>query len=677
MIVNSELINFIFHICMLALFTIVTSIARKLFLSHEIQTKMESTEKSIDKILGKFFQDEKVEEKKTRFREMELIKRKMEQEIEFKSSQMTKKAAKILKSSKGEKNVIEQGGNVYTSFSFGFNAASPRNEKERNKDMQDLLDAVKVLEGFDQEQYFKERDKTDDIAKGLFYDRITSRLYKAMRKEKLHKEPLLIFDKLIYLGLKNIKKIRRKDLINSLRYLKDADYIKNYIEINPQLILISQTDDKIRFTNAEKVILVFAHEKDVLTLSRLMKSSKWKTPYAKKIRNGLVKKGYAEFADNVIKIKGFETRQEKKLRITLEKEIESLYTKKEAAKQEKSRQLEEEYQKQQDSLYKKQKEEQSLEDELKEVTNQKKAKEEAKTKIKMAEEAAKADTLKKFKLPTVKSLPKAKKISAKKSATIKLIKPKVKKLPKRSQEVDLTTDELVGIDEKMKAKVTKHQELEHEVKNEMGSKGPEVFDDFDGLDDLNALEDVIGKLGAMEESTVKKVASTGDSDIDDLNFDDIDLSNYVGDDPDEEISEEAIIDGILSIFENYEHITGGLMDINRIHFLLTELYPDITLGDVISAKGGLKNMGLLQDEIDIDNIKIWLFKFKSDKITEDMKELIKIIKKNGWQTKEDLGKLIGWDEEKVLNTMKQLQDLETLRLDENKRIVIPGLFINN
>ena len=95
----------------------------------------------------------------------------------------------------------------------------------------------------------------------------------------------------------------------------------------------------------------------------------------------------------------------------------------------------------------------------------------------------------------------------------------------------------------------------------------------------------------MVEEEPEKIAS---EEVTEEDFANISGSDFVGDDSDEELSNEAIIDGIMTIFENYEHINGGLMDVRLIQRLLSELYPDVTIEQILATIDSQMEMGLIQ-----------------------------------------------------------------------------------
>jgi hypothetical protein len=161
--------------------------------------------------------------------------------------------------------------------------------------------------------------------------------------------------------------------------------------------------------------------------------------------------------------------------------------------------------------------------------------------------------------------------------------------------------------------------------------------------------------------------------VNEEDFDKIIGSEFVGDRMDEEIHDEAIIEGIITIFENYEHMNGGLMDVRLIRNLLAELYPDVTIEQILKTVESLGEMGLVREALGFSETTVLLF--KEMVIDEEMKLLLGSILKNGWMNKTEIGEKLSWDEEQTLNVMKRLQDIEVLRLDEKNRVVIPGLVV--
>ncbi|MHA1729537.1 MAG: hypothetical protein ACTSWY_12500 [Promethearchaeota archaeon] len=558
--------------------------------------------------------------------EFHRLKKKIEMEIEQKSEERAQKAEISIKDMNSEQKTIDHGGKIFSTFNIDLKSAMPKNRKELKKDMTDLMETVKKLEGFDKEQYIKEDKTGPNVGTTMFLDRISSRLLKIMKKEKLDKEPILIFDKLVYIALKNINNISRSDIMDCLEYMKEAEYVQDYIEINPQLTIISQMKKEIKFSNPEKVVLVFAQDENKLTFKKLMENSKWSKSYAKKVVNGLVKNGIAEIFDDVIKIRGFETEEEKKLRNNIEKEKSST----------RKQQLIEDLSDILDDIPELEQIEQPVEKKEMEILEEKELK-------RMADQTAKAERIKKFKKPSVKALPITKTLKKTSIKKLKIIKKSEKVIPKPAEEVELTEDEITGIDEKLKKKITQHQEFQKEIKKTIAEQDVENEDKFD---------------------------------ISDVDFSDIGTEFVEDGDSDEELNEEAIIDGIMTIFEKYEIVNGGLMDIKLIHQFLKELYTDISIDELIGPIKSLKQMGLVRKEISLGSLTILLF--KDIELNDDMLEIIKVTSIKGqWMTKDELSDALGskWNEERTLNGMKNLQDIGVLRLDIENKVEIPGLYI--
>ncbi|MHA1820952.1 MAG: hypothetical protein ACTSVC_10800 [Promethearchaeota archaeon] len=701
-----QMLMLIYNLLMLGIFILVIVFAKKMIKSYHIFSKERIKEENIEKILKRFYGGKKLEEERKKVLEVQRFKERIEKEIEEKIKASTRMAMKSLKMAKPEEDLIEEGGRLLTSFSSGLISAMPRTKQERKKDMEDLLNAVKALEDMDRDHYYKEtKDATEDLGRGMHFYRITNQLRKIIRKEKLLKEsPFYCFDKIIYLGLVNIKNISRKDLIDALPYLKDAGLIKNYIEINSQLYVIND-DPELKFSNPEKVILGLAHEKEILTLSILMEETGWDEIYAKKIIKDLERKGVVIFADNVIQVKGFETREEKARRTELEKEIEEKKKKKKARKEKEQLRLKRELEIQDQLDINRHKETENLEAELRAMSDQEIIKQKAEEQIKKAEEIAKSETIKKFGKPTIRKLP-LKGLGSKASGKkpIKIVETSTDlKVPKPAQETELKEEELIGVDDSLKKVVTEFNQEEKEIRKlikegvdaeaipdkireKMDEKATETAGTptsspiKKGPVKMGVEEDLIDALNKLDEELINTPEKTNisGSNMDDLDaleeeFASLTNAEFVGDELMEEISDEAIIDGIMSIYEQYEHMNGGLMDIRLIHKLLMQLYPDISIIDVINIIDKLKELGLVRKDISLGSNTVLLF--KDIDLDKDMQAMLRAIIENGWMDKNELSSILNWDEEKTLKVMKKLQDVDVLRLDERNRAVIPG-FLN-
>ncbi len=482
--------------------------------------KVKTPSPRVQKILQKYFKEKAVQQKELKKLEIiEQMKETVLDEIETKSTEMTEKAEATIKTLEPEEHLIEQGGKMFTQFSIDLETALPRDEKERAKDMGDLIDAIKVLESLDKDHY--EQDVKDDTGKGMYFDQITSKLYRAMRKEEFTQEKIFVFDKLVTLGLKTLKNTTRKDLEEALNFMKEAYYIKDYQVINPELTIISRKGEIPPFSKSETVILALAYDEHPLSYSTLLKQSKWSNEYADSVINDLIEKEIAHKEDDYISLIGFETQEEKDERHELELQLEA------------------------------------------------------------------------------------------------------------------------QMEEKARLRKEQQEKLEQEL--------------------------------LRESKPVQDQPPTPEFEIKEDEFESIIGSEFVGDDIDEDLSDEAIIEGVITIYENYEHINGGLMDVRLIHQLLSELYPDIEIKQILNTVDALIEMGLVRTIFEFPETTVLLF--KEMVFDGDMKILLGSILKNGWMDKSEICNKLNWDEERTLNVMKRLQDVEVLRLDEKNRVVIPGFYI--
>jgi hypothetical protein len=519
----TEILILVIYSLLLAGIIVIIIFRDKIFAQIEKPRKGKQPSERVQKILQKYFKEKEVQQKELeKFEIIEAMKETVLEEIESKSAEMTEKAEATIKTLEPEEHLIEQGGKMFMQFSIDLESAFPRDEKERVKDMGDLMDAIKVLESLDKDHYAQ--DEKDDTGRGMYFDQITSKLNRAMRKpESFTSENIFVFDKLVTLGLKTLKNTTRKDMHDALNFMKEAYYIKEYLNINPELTLIIKKGEIPSFSKSETVVLALAYEEHPLSFSFLLDQTKWSETYADSVINELINKGIAKKEQDYITLAGFETTQEKAERIVLEQELE----------------------------------------------------------------------------------------------------------------------------EKLKEKARQRKEQQERLEREL--------------------------RGSIPEQEPRPKANSEKFDVSKEEFDTIMGTEFIGDDLDEELNNEAIIEGIMTIFENYEYINGGLMDVRLIQKYLSELYSDVTVDQIVGIVDSLQEMGLVREILEFPDVTILIFKEMT--LDEDMKNLLGSILQNGWMDKTEIGEKLLWDEEKTLNVMKRLQDVEVLRLDEKNRVVIPGLFI--
>ncbi len=284
---------------------------------------------AVEKTLDKFFAGKK-KETRQKFEEVEKIKAQIEEGISAKATEREARATKQLKGVE-EDTIIESGGVKYFSHMKGLDSAMPATEEERQKDMDDLMDAVKSLEMLDADHYdIGEDEAVEDeapagglgglgglgggggMAKAMLYDNVSQKLLDIIDEHEYNDLRFIQAEKLENLAMDKIKSLEHDDFIDTLKMMKDVGYIEGLLEINPEINLILFTEDKISLTQAEKVVISFVAEEEILTTERLKEHTLWEAPYMNQILGKLQKKGILEIIDKNLVIKGLITPQENK-----------------------------------------------------------------------------------------------------------------------------------------------------------------------------------------------------------------------------------------------------------------------------------------------------------------------------------------------------------------------------
>jgi len=628
----------ILDIILIGLFVLIIIYNNNYVKKQEQVLETKKLEERINRITKKFFIEEDIDSKKRELKEIENIKLKISGEIRKKAETRAKKMKEILEKKIAEQKVLEQAGKLYTSFSIDLKEAMPRTDEERRRDMEELVTAISTLEEFDSAYYLQQKSKEKlkedlhiqtNIGKAMFLDNVANKLNDYMKKSGLKNEPLFVYDKLISYGLGKIKNITRKDLLDVLPYMKEAGYIRDYIEINSQLYLVNQSKKSIEINNPEKVALSFIYEFDNLNIELLSDKAKWPKDYANSIVNSLIKKGLIKVENGLINIIGSETKEEKEKRIELENKINEKFKKKE-----------EEIKKTDSSEISSEKNIQVQKDLEKEEIELEKERE---------IQEKKAEELKKKEKPKVKPLPlpTQKKIS-------EVIEPKKEKLEKSIQTQSISTSEIILFDETLDSKTAKSENIELE------NKTKEIEQKYS----QEPLQ--------IPTTTGAPLDFTNDKELENLNFDDLIGKDLVEESKTSDFDKESIIQAILDIYEKYEHLNGGLMDLSFIHNLLSKLWPKIGLVDIIQVQDELKNLGFLKQTLEFENNTIWIFKDIS--LNQDMISIIKELTENGAQYKEELKTKLNWSDEKLISIIKELQELQVLNIDSQNKYYLPGIF---
>jgi len=281
-------------------------------------------EKSIDKLLEKYVDEEKKDIMKEKLSKISQIIAETEKHIENAVKHKVKVAEEHHVK---EFDVIKKANAEYFVHTSGLKSAMPATEEELKQDITDLKDAISMLEELDTSIIDFAPQKVD-VGLGMFYDKMSRKFKDIITEQKLDQEFKFIPSEILkYHAFLNIKNIKNSDILQILNIMKETNLLSDVIEINSTFHLIIFTDKDIRFSNPEKVVLTFVYDKEILTPQRLIKLTKWKKEYAKKILGEMVEKGIITVKDEIIHVPCFRHYEERQkwnnvIQIQIQKEKE-------------------------------------------------------------------------------------------------------------------------------------------------------------------------------------------------------------------------------------------------------------------------------------------------------------------------------------------------------------------
>ncbi|MHA1149508.1 MAG: hypothetical protein ACTSR8_14835 [Promethearchaeota archaeon] len=317
----------------LTVFFILLTVKYRTYLISLVQRREDAEkEKSLDELLDKYVVEEEKDVMKEKLAKISEIIKETEIEIESTVKQKIEVAEAQIKAKGKELDIITKARDDYVSFTANFRPAMPETEEERIEDMDNLKEAISMLESFDAESYAVGPKKVD-AGLGMFYDKMSRRFQSIISEHKMDDDKFIPIQKLKYHAFQEIRNLKNNDILPIVNIMRDTGLLNDIIEINSTLQLIVLSDKKYKFTNPEKVLMTFAFDEDYLTLQKLMDKTEWKEQYAERIIKGLVKKGVATYLDENIKVDGFGHAEERKKW----REIIEDYIKKEKEKDEEKR----------------------------------------------------------------------------------------------------------------------------------------------------------------------------------------------------------------------------------------------------------------------------------------------------------------------------------------------------
>ena len=134
--------------------------------------------------------------------------------------------------------------------------------------------------------------------------------------------------------------------------------------------------------------------------------------------------------------------------------------------------------------------------------------------------------------------------------------------------------------------------------------------------------------------------------------------------------EDLIPEKILSFHEKFSLINGGLSQFEKIKQFIVQEIGDVPEDLIRSKLFQLKELKMIHDSYKIGKYEFFLF--NELLLSEDEKTFIQFAFDKNPMLKTNFVNGLDWDEERVLRTMKALQEKNILRIENNK-IIIPGI----
>ncbi|MBD3211632.1 MAG: hypothetical protein GF311_03410 [Candidatus Lokiarchaeota archaeon] len=126
---------------------------------------------------------------------------------------------------------------------------------------------------------------------------------------------------------------------------------------------------------------------------------------------------------------------------------------------------------------------------------------------------------------------------------------------------------------------------------------------------------------------------------------------------------------ILNYDEKYSMVNGGFVQFEKINEYILNKDERITGDMVRTVLNELNSLQMINKIIKIEDATFYTF--NKMELNEDQKDFIHFLVNKKPMSKQMVIEELEWDEQKVLETMKSLQEKNLLRL-ENDKIIIPG-----
>ena len=168
-------------------------------------------------------------------------------------------------------------------------------------------------------------------------------------------------------------------------------------------------------------------------------------------------------------------------------------------------------------------------------------------------------------------------------------------------------------------------------------------------------DEIISAIDALDEIMPTKTATIKDTEQEEVETPDI---------------QDLIPEKILNYHEKFSLINGGFSQYDKIKQYLDQELENVPEDLLIKILEQLKELELIQDSIKIGSHDFYLFNDFS--LTDDDKVFIEFAINKKPMIKEDFVQGLNWDEERIFEIIKNLQEKNILKI-ENNQIIIPGI----
>ncbi len=593
----------------------------------------------VSKTIDRFFLAEEREAQRQKHAQIERYIKEVEASIAQKIKQKEMRAKKEYAIKKSETGIIKSAGQEYFALSTGLRSAAPKDENERKRDMGDLMDAMKSLEALDKDalaQNAKDSSITG-MGKGMMYDRFIKKLVKIIKDNNYKEKQYIQQDILEFEAIKAISGITHEMFCTSIQMMVKTGDIKGIIEISPQLSLLLFSNITIEFSKPEKVVLTYlAEATSQFTLQDLLTKTQWNVDHANRTIKKLIDKGLIKFHDDVIEAIGFESVQEREIRLNELKKIKLEQKQKEEEKRQKLEKMKQE----EELRLQMELEKERLRKELEQKELEEKKRKEQEKLIKDQEEAKK----------------------------------KEEERLKRDEERRKKTLELAEKErqlEELRKKTTQDQKSKPKAPvippKATGLSTPATSNKDEGIEDLDwAIKTLSFEMEKAEQKEKKTSAAPKEPSAE------VSLASEFDNLESEEVGDgynkvDQLTDDVLAIFEAFEKFIGGVMSREKLkaEIVKSKRYPDLTEADLDGAVKNMKHNKLIQDELNFNGKQVYIF--VELKLTDEQKEIIKTALNAGKPLSvAEFCEKLGWDSAKAENELKTIKEMNIAQLEDNK-----------